>query len=42
MNKVSNNTEEDKYNKIEQLKKLLDDKAITEEEYEKEKNKILK
>ena len=42
MNKVSNNTQEDKYNKIEQLKKLLDDKAITEEEYEKEKNKILK
>ena len=41
MNKVRNNTE-DKYKKIEQLKKLLDDKAITEKEYEEEKNKILK
>jgi len=43
MNKLNNKTtEEDKYKKIEQLKKLLDDKAITEDEYEKEKNKILK
>jgi len=41
MNKVSNNIE-DKYKKIEQLKKLLDDKAITKKEYEEEKNKILK
>lgn len=33
--------EEDKYDKIAKLKKLLDDKAITEEEYEKEKAKLL-
>ena len=32
---------EDNYKKIEQLKKLLDDNAITKEEYEKEKSKIL-
>ena len=43
MNKLNNKSiDNDKYNKIEQLKKLLDDKAITKEEYEKEKNKILK
>jgi len=41
MNKI-NNKIEDKYKKIEQLKKLLDDKAITKKEYEEEKNKILK
>ncbi len=34
-------TDKDKYDKIEQLKKLLDDGAITQEEYETEKGKLL-
>lgn len=33
--------DDDKYKKIEQLKKLLDDSAITQEEYDSEKKKIL-
>ena len=32
---------EDKYKKLEQIKSLLDSNAITQEEYEIEKNKIL-
>ena len=38
---VKPNNEADKYKKIEQLKALLDSNAITQEEYETEKNKIL-
>ena len=38
---VKQNNKDDKYKKIEQLKTLLDNKAITEYEYEVEKNKIL-
>ena len=46
MNKLSKpsikqNNVDDKYKKIEQLEALLDSKAITEYEYEVEKNKIL-
>lgn len=37
----SNLEDDDKYKKIEQLKLLLDCKAITLDEYEREKNKIL-
>ena len=33
--------EEDKYKKLEQLKNLLDTNAITQEEYDVEKNKLL-
>ena len=40
-NNSSNSHTNDKYLKLEQLKKLLDDNAITQEEYETEKNKIL-
>jgi hypothetical protein len=32
---------DDRYNKISQLKSLLDSKAITQDEFDKEKNKIL-
>lgn len=35
------NTKEDKITRLEKLKKLLDDGALTKEEYEKEKKKIL-
>lgn len=35
------NNNNNKYEKLAQLKKLLDDNAITQEEYEKEKNSIL-
>ncbi len=48
LNKLNSKTEQkvesvndNKYLKLDQLKKLLDDKAITQEEYENEKNKIL-
>ena len=37
----SNTNKEDKYDKIEKLKKLLDSNAITQEEYDLEKKKIL-
>ena len=37
--KVSNNN--DKFDKLERLKKLYDNKILTKEEYEKEKSKIL-
>lgn len=40
-NSSNSHTNDDKYLKLEQLKKLLDDNAITQEEYETEKNKIL-
>ena len=40
-NSTNSHTNDDKYLKLEQLKKLLDDNAITQEEYETEKNKIL-
>ena len=33
--------EEDKYDKLAKLKKLLDDNAITQEEFESEKAKLL-
>ena len=33
--------EEDKYDKLAKLKKLLDDNVITQEEFEKEKAKLL-
>ena len=36
-----NTNKEDKYDKIEKLKKLLDSNAITQEEYDLEKKKIL-
>lgn len=39
MSKLNNKS--DKYSQLEQLKKLLDNNTITEEEYLKEKNKIL-
>ena len=48
LNKLNNKTNvaktdlmEDKYKKLEQIKSLLDSNAITQEEYEVEKNKIL-
>lgn len=45
-NKIKNNsvivTEEDKYDKLKKLKKLLDDGVLTQEEFETEKKKILK
>lgn len=46
MNKISKKDNhkiknDDKYEKLEKLKKLLDDNVITEEEYNKEKSKIL-
>jgi hypothetical protein len=37
----SQNVENDKYDKLRKLKKLLDDGIITQEEYEREKKKIL-
>lgn len=37
----SQNSEDDKYDRLIKLKKLLDDGIITQEEYEKEKSKIL-
>ena len=39
--KVESVAKEDKYDKLAKLKKLLDDKAITQEEYDKEKSKIM-
>ena len=36
-----NNTDKNKYESLEKLKKLYDEKALTKEEYEKEKDKIL-
>ena len=43
MNKLNNklNPEQDRYKKLEQLKHLLDSNAISEDEYETEKSKIL-
>ena len=42
VNSSSNqNIEDDKYDKLRKLKKLLDDGIITQEEYEREKKKIL-
>lgn len=43
-NKDTNETYQtnDKYSELEKLKKLYDDKALTKEKYEKEKEKILK
>ena len=35
------NFDNNKYESLEKLKKLYDDKVLTKEEYEKEKNKIL-
>ncbi len=40
-NTRSSSSDKDKYDSLEKLKKLYDDKAITKEEYEKEKAKIL-
>lgn len=37
----SQNSKDDKYDRLIKLKKLLDDGVITQEEYEKEKAKIL-
>ncbi len=39
--KPKNSLSEDKYDKLEKVKKLLDDGAITKEEYDMEKTKIL-
>lgn len=38
----SNKTSNDKYDELEKLKKLYDDKVLTKEEFETEKEKILK
>ena len=38
----SNKTSNDKYDELEKLKKLYDDKLLTKEEFETEKEKILK
>lgn len=40
-NNINNINNDDKYTKLAQLKQLLDSNAITEEEYNNEKNKIL-
>lgn len=39
--KANTNAKEDKISRLQKLKKLLDDGALTKEEYEKEKKKIL-
>lgn len=41
-NGSSNNKNNDKYDELEKLKKLYDDKVLTKEEFETEKEKILK
>ena len=41
-NNFTNVREDDKYDKIAKLKKLLDSKAISLEEYSSEKEKLLK
>lgn len=40
-NNTSNKSSADKYDELEKLKKLYDDKVLTKEEFETEKNKIL-
>lgn len=40
-NNISNKSSVDKYDELEKLKKLYDDKVLTKEEFETEKNKIL-
>ncbi len=39
--KYYDSTENDKYDKLEKLKKLYDSKVLTKEEYEREKDRIL-